>query len=158
MAQTAKCLPAIQETQVWSQGWENPLKNKMATHSSTLAWKIPWTEEPGRCSTWGCKESNMTDFTFTFKTTWIKTLNIHVLKVPISNLKYCRLLDFWFFKKNICKVPILAWPTRSMWNGGELGIIWAALMSISVPYASALTLTALYLFSLKHVGSEALRQ
>ena len=46
MAQTVKHLPAVQETWVRSLGWENPLEKEMATHSSTLAWKIPWTEEP----------------------------------------------------------------------------------------------------------------
>ena len=39
--------PAVQETQVQSLGWEDPLEKEMATHSSILAWKIPWTEEPG---------------------------------------------------------------------------------------------------------------
>ena len=43
-----KNLPAMQETQVQSLGLEDPLENEMATHSSTLVWKIPWTEEPGR--------------------------------------------------------------------------------------------------------------
>ena len=50
MAQRVKNPPAIQETQetcVWSLGWEDPLEDEMATHSSVLAWKIPWTEEPG---------------------------------------------------------------------------------------------------------------
>ena len=47
MAQTVKCLPAMQETWVQSLGWEDPLEKGMATHSSILAWKIPWTEEPG---------------------------------------------------------------------------------------------------------------
>ena len=42
-----KNLPAMQETQVWSLGWEDPLKKEMATHSSILAKEIPWTEEPG---------------------------------------------------------------------------------------------------------------
>ena len=42
-----KNLPAMQETQVQSLGWEDPLENGMATHSSILAWRIPWTEEPG---------------------------------------------------------------------------------------------------------------
>ena len=40
------CLP-MQETQVWTLGWKEPLEEEMATHSSILAWKIPWTEEPG---------------------------------------------------------------------------------------------------------------
>ena len=47
VAQSVKNLPAVQETQVQSLGWEDPLEKEMATHSSTLAWKILWTEEPG---------------------------------------------------------------------------------------------------------------
>ena len=43
-----KNLSAMQETWVWSLGWENPLEKEMATHSSILPWEIPWTEEPGR--------------------------------------------------------------------------------------------------------------
>ena len=42
-----KSLPVMQETQVRSLGWEDPLEKGMATHSSILAWRIPWTEEPG---------------------------------------------------------------------------------------------------------------
>ena len=42
-----KSLPAMQETWVQSLGWEDPLEKEMATHSSILAWKIPWTEQPG---------------------------------------------------------------------------------------------------------------
>ena len=48
-----KCLPAMRETQVRSLGWEDHLEKEMATHSSTLAWKIPWTEEPGRLQSMG---------------------------------------------------------------------------------------------------------
>ena len=44
----ARSLPAMQETQVQSLGREDALEKEMATHSSILAWKIPWTEEPGR--------------------------------------------------------------------------------------------------------------
>ena len=47
MAQMVKNLPAVQETRVWSLGWEDPLEKEMATHSSILAWRIPRTEEPG---------------------------------------------------------------------------------------------------------------
>ena len=46
-AQQVKNPPAVQETQVQSLGWEDPLEEGMATHSSLLAWRIPWTEEPG---------------------------------------------------------------------------------------------------------------
>ena len=46
MVQTVNNLPAVQETLVWSLGWEDPLEKKMAIHSSIPAWKIPWTEGP----------------------------------------------------------------------------------------------------------------
>ena len=48
-----KCLPATWETQVRSLGWEDLLEKEMATHSSTFAWKIPWTEEAGRLQSMG---------------------------------------------------------------------------------------------------------
>ena len=48
VAQMVKCLSTMWETQVQSLGWEDPLEKEMAIHSSTIAWKIPWTEEPGR--------------------------------------------------------------------------------------------------------------
>ena len=48
VAQMVKCLPALWETWVRSLGWENPLEKEMVTHSSTLAWKIPWMGEPGK--------------------------------------------------------------------------------------------------------------
>ena len=47
VAQMVKNLPPMQETRVGSLGWEDPLEKEMATHSRILAWKIPWTEEPG---------------------------------------------------------------------------------------------------------------
>ena len=47
VAQTVKHLPTMRETRVQSLGWEDPLEKEMATHSSILAWKIPWTEGPG---------------------------------------------------------------------------------------------------------------
>ena len=53
MAQAVKCLPAMRETWVQSLGWEEPLEKEIATHSSTLAWKIEWTEKPGRLQTMG---------------------------------------------------------------------------------------------------------
>ena len=70
VAQMVKCLSAMWKTQVWSLGWEDPLKKEMAAHSSTLAWKILWTEEPGRLSPWGHKESRhdwVTSLHFTLK-------------------------------------------------------------------------------------------
>ena len=53
MAQTVKRLSTMRETRVRSLGWEDPLETEMAIHSSTIAWKIPWTEEPGRLQSMG---------------------------------------------------------------------------------------------------------
>ena len=61
MAQIVKCLPTMQETWVQPLGWEDLLEKEMATHSSILAWKIPWREEPGGLQS---MESQRVDFTF----------------------------------------------------------------------------------------------
>ena len=58
MAQTVKNLSAVQETQVPSLGWEDPLEKEMATHSRTLAWEIP--EEPGMLQSMGSQDLDMT--------------------------------------------------------------------------------------------------
>ena len=52
-----KNLPAMQETQVQSLGQEDPLEKGMATHFSTLAWRVPWTEEPGRLQSMGSQRA-----------------------------------------------------------------------------------------------------
>ena len=61
MAQRVKNPPAVQKTWVQFLGWEDPLENKTATHSSFLTWIIlEWTEEPGRLQSMGLQESDMT--------------------------------------------------------------------------------------------------
>ena len=60
IAQSVKSLPAVQETQVPSLAQEDPLEKEMASHSSILAWRIPWTEEPGRLQSMGSQELDMT--------------------------------------------------------------------------------------------------
>ena len=55
VAQMVKNLPAMRETAVCSLGWKSPQEKGMATHSSVLAWRIPWTEEPGRRQSMGLR-------------------------------------------------------------------------------------------------------
>ena len=69
MAQLVKNPPAMQETWVQSLGWEDPLEKGKATHSSSLAWRIPWIEEPGGLYPWGHKESVTTNRGFCVKVT-----------------------------------------------------------------------------------------
>ena len=67
MAQRLKHLPGMWETQVQSLGQEDPLEQEMATHSSTLAWRIPWTEEPDRLQSMGSQsQTELSDLTSTF--------------------------------------------------------------------------------------------
>ena len=61
VAQTVKRLSTMRETQVRALGREDPLEKEMATHSSTLAWKIPWTEECGRLQSTGRKKLDTTE-------------------------------------------------------------------------------------------------
>ena len=61
VAQTVKRLSTMQETQVQSLGREDPLEKEMAIHSNTIAWKIPWTEEPGRLQSMGSQELDTTE-------------------------------------------------------------------------------------------------
>ena len=68
VVQMVKNLPAIKETRVRSLDREDALEKEMATHSSTLAWRIPWTEEPGRLQSTGSQRvrTRLGNFTFTF--------------------------------------------------------------------------------------------
>ena len=61
LTQTVKNLPAMQKTQVQSLGWEDSLEKGMATHSSILAWRIPWTEEPGGLQSMGSQRVGHTE-------------------------------------------------------------------------------------------------
>ena len=66
VAQMVKSLPAMQETQVHSLGQEDPLEKEMATHSSILAWEIPWMEEPGELQSMGSQRVEHDSMTNTF--------------------------------------------------------------------------------------------
>ena len=68
VAQTVKRLPTMREARVQSLGREDLLEKEMATHSSILAWKVPWTEEPGTAAFYGVAKSRtrLSDFTFFF--------------------------------------------------------------------------------------------
>ena len=85
MAQMVKNLPAMREIWVRSLGWEDSLEKGMATHCRILAWRIPWTEEPGGLQSMGFKELDMTaTFTFTFAgTSSLKFLNTPTEQVSL---------------------------------------------------------------------------
>ena len=78
VAQTVKRLSTMRETWVWSLGREHPLEKEMAIHSSTIAWKIPWTEKPGRLQSMGPQsQTRLSDCPF---------LSFHYLYTPDISL------------------------------------------------------------------------
>ena len=76
MAQTVKRLPSTWETQVQSLGWEDLLEKEMTTHSSIPAWKIPWTEDPGRLQSMGLQR---------VRHDWVTSLSLSFTKHRRSN-------------------------------------------------------------------------
>ena len=85
VAQRIKLLPAMQETRVWSLGWEDPLEKEMATYSSIPAWRIPWTEEPGGLQSMGSQRvrHDWATFTFTFMLPYRWHQNLHDKKINL---------------------------------------------------------------------------
>ena len=88
IAQSVKNLPAMQETQVRFLGWEDPLEKEMATHSSILAWKIPWTEEPSGLLSMDSQELDTTSW-----------LNHHCHRWKLIFKMTCSLSNFPYLRK-----------------------------------------------------------
>ena len=108
MAQTGKNLPVMQETQVRSLDWEDPLEEGMATHSGILAWRILWTEEPGGLySSWGHKESDTTERHST-------------AQPPLYSLLH---LNIYFLAK-VHGIWDLSSPTKGQTRTPSVGSIW----------------------------------
>ena len=133
MAQTVKHLPTTSATQVWSLGQEYPLEKEMSTHSRTLAWKIPWTEERGRLQSMGLQRVGHdweTSLPFlycyyllilflTFSTMYY----VHVYTWPIASnccVKVCVCMDWTVSLKGMLKFkPPYLWMRiwkENLWN------------------------------------------
>ena len=118
--QLVKNLPAIQETQVWFLGWGNPLEKGMATHSSILTWRIPWTEEQGRLQSMGSQRvrNDWAKFTFSFKSRYRQNIYMSRMYSDAGTLSMkCKgterdfMLMLGFLCLVSCRVLALAWVT-----------------------------------------------
>ena len=87
-AESVKNLPAVWETWVWSLGWEDPLEKKMATHFSTVAWKISWTQELGGLQYIGSQRIGHNWATNTYLLTYLLTWTIQSNNSQIKNITY----------------------------------------------------------------------
>ena len=125
VAQTVKHLSAVWETQVQYLGWEDPLEKEMATHSSTLAWRIPWMEEPGTSYGVAKSRTRLRDITFT-----LHRCKRQVLARATSGIK---LWHLWLLIQRFpCCITVEAWHSvsliyiiiESMTSGGKSIWIW----------------------------------
>ena len=92
VAQWVKSLPAVRENHVWSLAWEDPLEKEMATHSSILAWRTPWTEKPGGLQSMGSQRLGHDWVTSTFTFTYEKIRKIAqlgIIRTPILGTGMC---------------------------------------------------------------------
>ena len=163
-------LPTTKETQVWYLGLEDPLEKGMATYSTVLAWRIPWTEEPGGlCSQWDCKQLGMTKwlnpfiqdpffFFFSFRTTYlcrpwdaIHFLNHEELlpqNPPSWKWTFTRLEGAWTPETGEEAYVFCPWPGRiGIWQEKNRKMtdleLWAGVLSFHGEYTVAYCLCTL---------------
>ena len=115
MAQLVKNLPAVQETWVQSLGWEDPLEKCTATHSSILAWRIPWTEEPGDAK----NQTRLRNLTTQHQATHI--INHHVSVVQHSKNVFLVVVSFAALRSLRCTV------TQRRWKWSEVTQLYLTL-------------------------------
>ena len=108
-----KRLPAMQETRVQSLGWEDPLEKEMAAHSSILAWKIPWTVEPGRLPSMGSQRVGRN---------WVTSLSLSLFIVILRT----------GFNK-VCKAPGLPGVTQMVKNSLAMQETWVGFLGREDP-------------------------
>ena len=145
-----KNLPAVQETQVRSLGWEDPLEKGMATHSSILTWRIPWTEESGRQQSMGSWGISMTEPP-TLHFLPVSGLTFHIHNDDFWSKKFLTLMRsnlsiFFFYRLSFCCCYLrnfciiqghrashlfssesfisLALTLKSVWSSWFLHVIW----------------------------------
>ena len=111
VAQTVKCLPAMQETWVQSPGREDPLEREMATHSSTFAWKTPWMEEPGRLQSMGLQRVGHD---------WETSLLAAFTSPPENDLCFLRLFKEWGDHRRSWEFGNLSKMVMECWHSTEL--------------------------------------
>ena len=104
-------LPALHETRVWSQGWEEPLEKRMANHSSILAWRIPWTEEPGGLQSMGSQRvgHNWVTNTHTHTRTHI-TEELEMQYLAWESAWGCWEYGLWTSLYSPCSISPVAYP------------------------------------------------
>ena len=114
VAEMVKNLPVMQKTRVWSLGQEDPLEKGMATHSSILAWRIPWTEEPGGVQSMSMPRVGHNWATNTFNV-WFNIMDTFLVPAAYKLMH----MDFYYLNnRNPCasnKSIFVHWPGHPIW-------------------------------------------
>ena len=129
IAQMVKNLPAVQETRVRSLGQEDPLEKEMATHSSILAWKVPWTEEPGGLQSMGSQIAGHDWAT----NTCTYTLVVFLLKQSDFNPRLSNLFPVFRWNNDLGRLLKLSLPSQEL--------VWPCLYSPTTGNTSPLGLS-----------------
>ena len=140
VTQTVKHLPSMQETRVWSLGRENPLEKETATHSSTLAWKIPWMEEPGRLQSMGLQRVGH-DWVTSFSLFYItRSNNLHKVKVKVAQscLTLCDPMNYTV--NGILQARILEWVAFPFSRGSSQPRVRTQVSSIAGRFFTSWTI------------------
>ena len=138
VTQTVKHLPSMQETRVWSLGRENPLEKETATHSSTLAWKIPWMEEPGRLQSMELQRVGH-DWVTSFSLFYItRSNNLHKVKVAQSCLTLCDPMSYTV--NGILQARILEWVAFPFSRGSSQPRVRTQVSSIAGRFFTSWTI------------------
>ena len=124
VAQMVKHLPTMQETWVWSLGQEDPLEKEIATQSNTLAWKIPWTEEPGRLQSMGVAKSR-TRLSFNANVSRAKLEMVITHLVVLSTFETPDLHTLYHQSLvEIMKAEMLWVLSEQLWRMKEVSVDW----------------------------------
>ena len=140
VTQRVKRLPSMRETRVWSLDREDPLEKETATHSSTLAWKIPWMEEPGRLQSMGLQRvghDRVTLFSLFYIT---RSNNLHKVKVKDaqSSLTLCDPMNYTV--NGILQARILEWVAFPFSRGSSQPRVWTQVSSIAGGFFTSWTI------------------
>ena len=119
--------PAMWETWVWSLGWEDPLEKEMAMQSSTLAWRIPWTEEPGRLQFKGSERvrHNWATFTFLSPAPYLSVSHSHLEHLIVFDDSQLIFFSYFFFLKEFLLPSISLNKLKTFtWKSIQINLIF----------------------------------
>ena len=145
VAQMVKNLPVMQETQIWSLGWEDPLEKEMATHSSILAWEIPWTEEPGGLQSMGLqrvRHQAQSDQAHMLQSLTLFMIFYEEMGTSFDRINWGICGNDLGAKENNRFHLLALWTSEKAWKKLDLPLAWISFLSLSIGHRNTTEFTA----------------